>query len=698
MQSQTHSPTPIERYTRLLSAKHEITNSLHLGLGIPAALQRVCGLLVSEQIYDSAWIAVNSETGALLSAEKGLGQAFSHLQSQFLANSFPSCFSIAKGSKTIQEISHPEKSCSNCPLAEKYGERKALTMPLQFQRQNYGVLTLSVPKSSLVQDLEKSILLDIGTEIALALRIHSEKKKFHLFPKLSRKPKGNFDQIFEQNPQAMVVADPEGNILEANAASAAILDFINTAMLKRVNLLLFPPLVNRPFESAWKAVTCEFKDQYVEINYTSFALGKKTLLFHFMPLARIPDEDNRILITIKDISMEKKADELLESATNSLAILKNTKKIFIDTISHEIRTPLNAIIGMADMALLSQSASQQLQYLQTIKEASLQLLHIMNSITDSSLLDTGKVFMEEGQVSLHDLLARLKKDIQQKSKEGKVELTINVDPDVPNTLTLDGNRLYQIIKILSDNALHPERSGKIQLRVQRTNPTDENSPTVSLQFSIRNRSQRITEAESQNIVAMLTQTDASSRIASGSGLRLRIANQVIRQLRGEIHFSSRQESGSEFRFSIEARKGKSSPFTANGLTHTYSLRILLAEDNSFNRLFAATAFTKLGHQVETAKNGEEALEMLAANYYDMVVMDIKMPGMDGIEATRKIRSGYAGVEKQNIPILAMTAHVMPEIQEQAINAGMDGYITKPIDIFDLQNNLFSVLSQARFAK
>ncbi len=441
---------------------------------------------------------------------------------------------------------------------------------------------------------------------------------------------------------------------------------------------------------------CEAIDrgEVIEIPAESFDLpaGRVMIKSVKAPVFGENGDPEHVVSIVEDVSKRLRMEMELVAAKNQAEAANQAKSAFLASMSHEIRTPMNAIIGLTDLTLKSTIDFKQRDRLRTVKEAARMLQQIITDILDLSKIEAGRMEIDAVDFDLHYIIKSTIRIMAVNAREKGLSLLSEIDNDVPQYVKGDPIRFRQILLNLVGNAIKFTSTGGIFVNVSKTSDETDASGMFSLVFTVSDTGMGIAEDKIVDVFNRFSQADSSTtRQFGGTGLGLTISSELVRMMGGWIWMDSTLGEGTDVFFKILFAQGN--PEKAKALHEKQAAskprstiskrRILVAEDNPINAEVTREILTELGHAVFVVENGQQAVAAMRDAHFDLIFMDVEMPVMDGIAATRRIRRGEAGERAAVVPIIALTAHALVEVREKCRRAGMDDYMTKPVDFDQL---------------
>ena len=572
-----------------------------------------------------------------------------------------------------RELIHPDDRDTQSECGQQVDKLdRPLVMEFRVRKKQGGYVDVRSRGKAVKRGLEGNSLLRRGT-----LRdITSQKQAESELRKLS--------EAVEHSPAMVIITDAEGTIEYVNSKFTEVTGYTAAEVLGENPRILRSGLTaKRVYEDLWETIKSggEWRGEIQDRKKNG------EIFWESISISVVKDAEGEITHYVgvkEDITVRKEAERLLAQAKEEAEQASRFKSSFLANMSHEIRTPVNAIMGMAYLAMQNDLNSQQLGYLEGIKSSARSLLAIIDDVLDLSKIEAGKMELKETGFQLDEWLENLSGMVKLKAQEKGLQIIFHRDPKVPGDLYGDPLRLTQVLSNFAQNAIKFTDTGKVEVVVELIS-LDTDSTDIA--FSVRDTGIGIEPRNIPRLFDNFVQADSSaSRQHGGAGLGLSISKQLIDLMHGKLEVKSKPGVGSEFRFVLNLKLQKSAeqpvlkpnelPRETPPAFEPLEGRVLLIEDNRINQRVAQEVLSNFGLQVEIAKEGHEAIEKLQNDRFDLVLMDIQMPGMDGYETTRLIRRDNRFT---SLPILAMTAHVMEGARERCLAAGMNGYIPKPIE-------------------
>jgi len=489
----------------------------------------------------------------------------------------------------------------------------------------------------------------------------------------------------EHSSAVVIITDTQGAIEYVNPKFVQVTGYEKSEVLGGTpSILKSGETLPETYKELWDTIQSGEEWQGIFHN------KKKNGEFYWASASISPLKDTKGAITHfvgiqEDITAIKLFEQELKKAKEAAESANQAKSDFLAGMSHEIRPPMNAIIGMSELMMETPLNDEQKRYVETLMHAGENLLNIINDILDISKIEAGYLELESTEFNLQDLLDKACDIMAIRARDKGIGLVCSVLPDVPVHLIGDPVRLRQVILNLLGNAIKFTDNGEVALEVRK-----ESSDAGTLLFSIRDTGIGIPEDKVNKIFEKFTQADSSTtRKYGGTGLGLAISKRLVKLMGGRIWVTSAVGAGSTFYFTagfqLQVEKLKAEPVVAPVPEREVlrPLRILLVDDSEDNRRLIRSFLKKTPYVIDTANNGLAAVEQYKTAPYDLILMDIQMPVMDGYAATKEIRDWERSNKREPTPVLALTAYALQEEIRKSYAAGCSGHLTKPIKKNDL---------------
>jgi PAS domain S-box-containing protein len=502
--------------------------------------------------------------------------------------------------------------------------------------------------------------------------------------KAVQKSESLFRSLTENSPAGIYQLDPLGAITFVNKKWFEILGIDNRNITPEQGQEYIYHEDRPKVLQAWNEAIhtgCKFA---MEFRYETPAKGTIWVTNNLNPVVNEKGQVTGFIGTVSDITPAKQAQQKAEEATHA-------KSQFLSMMSHEIRTPMNAIIGITNLMLLEKPRPDQLENLKLLKFSGENLLTIINDILDFSKIEAGKIVLEHIDFNLESSLTNIQQMLQQRADEKGIKLYLRYSELVPAIVKGDPVRIGQVVTNLLGNAIKFTEQGYVELSVT---PVKNNGNKHKLRFAVKDTGIGIDSESIKRIFESFSQASSeTTRKFGGTGLGLSITKRLLQLMGSSISVESTPGHGATFTFELELEEGSREAANAEEkllLANDFNagkVKVLLVEDNRVNQIVASNFLRKWGIEVDFANNGKEAVEMIESKLYNIVLMDLQMPEMDGYEATRRIRRLDHDPYFKKVPIIALTASAMNDIKEKVLKIGMTDFITKPFLPEDLQSKI-----------
>ncbi|THB71964.1 MAG: PAS domain S-box protein [Desulfovibrio sp.] len=417
-----------------------------------------------------------------------------------------------------------------------------------------------------------------------------------------------------------------------------------------------------------------------------------------IPIFNSRGEVDYVLKNIRDVTQHKRVQAELLAAKQTAELANKVKSEFLANMSHEIRTPLNGVLGMLQLLQMTNLNGEQEDFVNTAMRSSRRLTRLLADILDLSMVEQEKLQLRMGPFDLAKTVSELADLFTPSAKKTGIELRIHIDPTLPAEVLGDSSRLLQVFTNMVGNAFKYTHTGNITVGAHRLSSLRQGQCRVL--FTVADTGIGIPDDKLEALFQPFSQiSQGFSREFQGAGLGLSICKRLITLMEGSICIESKEGAGITVYFSIpfqlpQAREQGALDQDQAGVENPSSLRVLVAEDDATSRFAVVQQLKKSGHEAVAAEDGQQALDILSDQAFDVILMDVQMPVLDGVGATKAIRDGKAGQDNASIPIIAMTAYAMVGDKEIFLEAGMDGYLAKPVEMDVLKAVLGKVAAKS----
>jgi PAS domain S-box-containing protein len=602
---------------------------------------------------------------------------------------FQSLFNDAKGQKFSQLVKADEQEKVEQYLSQAFNHKSNIGFECTIVQKNIkntddlNERRWAIQAKPTSQNGSSFIIIsadDISKRYRMEIELRHERNRMHTY--------------INTMHTLLVISDRQGRIIQANQQFIQLIGCEESKVLGKPISNFCPKRSHHQISNYLRNITSKTSTT-VSAEFPLIAQTGKEYFIDWRITSVPSDDSEEILLTGLDITESVANNQALKSANiqirealRSAENANQSKSVFLANMSHEIRTPMSGILGATELMLDKSITDEQKQYIDIIHSSSHALLNIINDILDLSKIESGNFELEQINFDLHQLCNDVYKLFCGAAKQKGIQALYFYSADLPQFWVGDPNRIRQILNNLFSNALKFTHQGRIDLHVQGI-PLENHK--FDLKIQIKDSGIGIADKKVEQIFSAFQQADSStSREYGGTGLGLTISQHLANAMQGKIEVESELGVGSAFSLSIPLKPGVSeTAVKSTSLKRNYQATVLLAEDNVVNAKIASKILEKLGIKSIVVENGELALNETKTRAFDLVLMDVNMPVMDGITATEKIRE--LDSPKSQMPILALTANAMMEDKERCLKAGMNGFISKPMKLARLIEELDKIL-------
>lgn len=563
----------------------------------------------------------------------------------------------------------------------------------QMVRSDGSVLDVSI-SISILKDLEGNQVGSIGIMRDITRQKAAERKL--------RDSENKIRIILDNSAASITLTDEQERIVSWNKYTEQLLEMNKTDLYLKPISAIYP-------KEEWEKIRSENIRKMGSKHHLQTKVNTKTggVIDIDLSINILRDINGLIVGSVgimHDITEQKKFQEMLVQAKLAAEEASSAKSLFLANMSHEVRTPMNTIMGMIDLTLDTPLSNEQKDNLSVAKDAADNLLGLLNDILDLSRVEAGKITLENIEFDLPNVARSVIKGLSVLARNKGLELELEIEENVPALLEGDPVRLRQVLINLINNALKFTHKGIIKTVIKVASINDKEA---MLLFAVQDQGIGIPKDKHALIFDVFTQADDSTtRRFGGTGLGLAISKRLVDMMGGRIWVESEVAKGSTFLFTANFKLAEVKKVSVSALDgadidvekiireELQQLNILLAEDNVVNQKITTRILEKQGWNVDAVENGQEVIEKNNSKEYDVILMDAQMPVLDGIETTKIIRKNEEKTGR-HVPIIALTARAMQEDRKRCIDAGMDGYVAKPIDRKKLFEEITSIFRKGK---